>query len=467
VSAGKESRYGLILAAGKGTRFRSDLPKVLHRLCGRPMIEYLLETLSATGVDRIFIVVGPGEDPVRRALRDRDLEFVVQERQLGTGNAVQCAIAALSELEGSLLVLYGDTPFVEPHALQQLIQRREELDADQSMLTIELEDPTGYGRVIRDESGRVVDVVEEKEATPDQKRIREIHAGFNCFKIATLREAIFEIRNDNEAGEYYMTDLPKIFTARGGRVEAVLHKPSLSLLGINDRIQLGEADRTLRIRIREDWIRSGVTMINPDTILIDSTVVIGADTVLYPGAILEGRTTIAPSCTIGPGCHLIDAIVEAGARLDGYCIVRESRIGAGSNIGPFAHLRQNAEVGERCRVGNFVEVKQSSLGDESKAAHLSYLGDARVGRGVNIGAGTITCNYDGQKKHQTEIGDGAFIGSGSQLVAPVRIGSGAYVAAGSTITENVPDGALGLARQRQIVKPGWAADRRQKVQDKK
>ncbi|HUG43260.1 MAG TPA: bifunctional UDP-N-acetylglucosamine diphosphorylase/glucosamine-1-phosphate N-acetyltransferase GlmU [Acidobacteriota bacterium] len=467
MSSGKESRYALILAAGKGTRFRSDLPKVLHRLCGRPMIEYLLETLSATGIDRIFVVVGPGDDPVRQALQGRHLDFVVQERQLGTGHAVQCAVAALSGLEGSLLVLYGDTPFVEPQALERLIQEREELDADQTLLTIELEDPTGYGRIIRDQSGRVVEVIEEKEASPVQKRIREIHAGFNCFKIPALREAVFEIRNENQAGEYYLTDLPKIFAARGGRVEAVLHEPSMSLLGINDRVQLSEADRILRRRIRDAWMSKGVTMINADTILIDSTVEIGADSVLYPGAILEGRTSIASACTIGPGCHLVDAIIEAGARLDGYCIVRDSRIGAGSFVGPFAHLRQNAAVGERCRVGNFVEVKQSSLGDETKAAHLSYLGDARIGSEVNIGAGTITCNYDGLRKHQTQIGDGAFVGSGSQLVAPVRIGRDAYVAAGSTITEDVPDGALGLARQRQIVKPGWAAERRRKCQDEK
>lgn len=453
-------RHALILAAGKGTRFKSEKPKVLHEVCGKPMITYLLDRLPLLGVDRTFVVVGQGADQVRSALQGYDVEYVTQDKQLGTGHAVKVAIPQIAHLTGSLIVLYGDTPLIGTDALTALFEARESGDADEALLTVELEVPTGYGRIIRDTEGRIVDIIEEKEATPEQKRLKEINPGFVCFKITSLVETIEDLRNENNTGEYYLTDMVKVLRRRNRRVETKLVEAADEILGINSRRELVTAERKLRGDIARRWIEEGVTILDPASVILDATVEFEPDCTVYPGVIIEGRSKIGRGSTIYAHSHLRNAVLGQEVVIDHCSVVRESEVKSHSQIGPFAHLRGGSVVGESNRIGNFVELKATTLETNCKASHLSYLGDTHVGRDVNVGAGTITCNYDGYAKHPTVIEEGAFIGSDCQLVAPVRIGKGSVVAAGSTITADVPPGAMGIARCRQNNKENWAEQRR-------
>ncbi len=451
----KTPRSALVLAAGKGTRFRSERAKVLHTLCGNPMVCHVLDSLKGARVERTLLVVGHQSEQVREALGGRGLEFVQQTEQLGTGHAVLTAAPRLGGLEGSLLVLYADTPLIKAATLRRLCQARERNDVDLVLLTSRVEDPSGYGRVVRDDNGEVMAIVEEKDASPSQKRIREMNPGFYCFKVGSLLADLPRLENRNRQGEYYLTDMVKIFRETGRRM-ATVSAAGHETAGINDRLQLAAAERQMRRAINQEWMRKGVTMLDPESVWIDATVRLGADTLLYPGVILEGDCRIGRSCTIRAWSHLENVTLKHGAVIDHCSVLRDSTVGPGAKVGPFAHLRQDTRVGAGARVGNFVEVKKSALGEGVKAAHLTYLGDATIGPKANIGAGTITCNYDGKRKHPTVIEADAFIGSDSQLVAPVTVGKGAYVAAGSTITENVPPKALAISRGRQINKPGWA-----------
>ena len=444
----KSDRYALILAAGQGTRMKSRKPKVLHPLCGKSLIAHVLDKLADLNLARTFVVVG-----------HRAVEFVEQQPQQGTGHALMVSAPQLESLSGSLLVLYGDTPLVSSHMLSQLLETREAAKADQVLLTAEYEEPFGYGRIVREPDGTLAGIVEEKDATPEQRIIREINTGIQCFAIDSLLTVLTQLSKGNAAREYYLTDLVGILRHQGKKVLTLSSSTPEETAGVNTREELAAMESKLRARIASRWMAEGVTLMAPRSVYIDETVLIGPDTVVYPGVVLEGQTRIGPDCTIGAFSHLKDAILEDGVTVDHCSVIRQSRVGRQSCIGPFAHLRQGCAVASQVRIGNFVEVKNSQIGSGSKSAHLAYLGDASIGSEVNIGAGTITCNYDGRKKNRTVVEDGVFIGSDSQLIAPVTIGRGAYVAAGSSITEDVPEEALAISRGRQVNKAGWAKNR--------
>lgn len=456
----KSSRHCLILAAGKSTRFKSDLPKVLHELCGKTVIEHVLDKLSTLCLEQTIVVVGHAASQVRQALTGLPLQFVEQREQLGTGHAVITAAERLKNLQGSLLILYGDAPLIRTSSLERLMERREAEDADLALLTAELEDPFGYGRVLTNAEGQVTAIIEEKEASAEQKRISRVNSGSYCFKISALLQALPYLSNQNRTGEYYLTDLIAILNREGGKVIAVSIESAQEAIGINDRIQLAKAATRLRAETNEHWQKEGVTLLDPATTYIDVTVAIGRDTVIYPGVILEKNCRIGSNCRIGAYCHLVEATIEENTQVDHCSVIRDSTVGAATQVGPFAHIRQGSAISDSARIGNFVEVKNSRVGKGSKAAHLAYLGDAEVGNRVNIGAGVITCNYDGFEKHKTIIEDGAFVGSDCQLLAPVTVRKEAYVAAGSTITDEVPARALAIARCRQTNKADWAAKKK-------
>jgi bifunctional UDP-N-acetylglucosamine pyrophosphorylase/glucosamine-1-phosphate N-acetyltransferase len=442
----------VILAAGQGTRMKSSRPKVLHEILGRPMIAYLLDTLREAGVNDIVVVVGHQAGAVKEALKDYGVRFVVQEPQLGTGHAVQVAMAAVDPGAGTVMVLCGDAPLISGESIAALQKLHAGAGAAVTVQTIELPDGAHYGRVVRDETGRVAAVVQAKDSQdrPDLLAIREINTGAYCFDASFLRAALTTIPKSPVTGEIYLTDLIHIARGQGLGVEAHIDPDWEALLGINSRAELAGATQTVKRRINARHLDQGVTLIDPEATYIESFVSIGKDTVIYPHVYLQGRTVIGEDCLIEASVRIADSILEDGVHIKMGCVITQSRVGAGVDIGPFAHLRPLSDLRQGVHVGNFVEVKKSVLHEGVKAGHLTYLGDADIGAGANVGAGTITCNYDGEKKHLTIIGEGAFIGSNTALVAPVTVGAGAYVGAGSTITEDVPPGKLGIARGRQV-----------------
>jgi bifunctional UDP-N-acetylglucosamine pyrophosphorylase / glucosamine-1-phosphate N-acetyltransferase len=448
----------ILLAAGDSKRMRSARPKVLHRLCGRPLIDYPLRLARALG-GRIVLVVGRGGEEVRAALgADPAITFVEQKERLGTGHAVLQCRDAVEGHTGPLLVLPGDGPLLAEATVRRLVEHHRATGAAATLLTAEVQDPTGYGRVIRDR-GRPVAIVEHRDATPAQRAIREIGTSVYCFDPGRLWSALGRVTPRNDQGEHYLTDAIALLAA-GARVEAVAAGDPDECLGINDRKQLAAIGRVLRGRILDRLMAEGVTVLDPATTYVDDTVEIGPDTVLYPHVILEGATRIGGECVIGAGCHVSDTHLGERVTLKPYCVLTEAVVEDEAQLGPFCHLRPASQVGRGAKIGNFVELKKSRIGRGAKVPHLSYVGDAAVGAGANIGAGTITCNYDGVAKHETVIEEGAFIGTNSSLVAPITIGAGAYVGAGSVITKSVPPGALAVARGRQEMRAGWAARRR-------
>lgn len=452
----------VVLAAGKGTRMKSKLPKVLHKLCGRPMLSYVMEAVAAAGVEKIVVVIGYGADQVAREVEDR-AQVALQAEQLGTAHALMQAGPFLRDFPGQILVLCGDTPLIEAGTLSELVRLHRSAGASATVLTAEMEDPAGYGRVIRDDCGRVAKIVEQKDASPDEARVCEVNTGIYCFEAAGLFDALEQITPANAQGEYYLTDMIERHVREGRVVSAVLLKDSREVTGINDRVQLAGVEKQMRRRVLEDLMRSGVTVLDPDTIFVDKAARVGRDTVLYPFTFIEGNTAIGEDCVIGPDARLVHATVGNGVAIQN-SIVLESCIEDQCSIGPFAYLRPGTTLGRGVKVGDFVEIKKSLIGEGSKVPHLSYIGDAIIGNKVNIGAGTITCNYDGSKKWPTRIGDRAFIGSNTNLVAPVEIGARAVTGAGSTITKDVPEGALAVERAKQKVVPDWA-DRKKDVHD--
>jgi bifunctional UDP-N-acetylglucosamine pyrophosphorylase/glucosamine-1-phosphate N-acetyltransferase len=450
----------VVLAAGQGTRMKSALPKVLHAVAGRPMIERVLETAYAAQPASVTLIVGHRADAVEERLaRWPSLRFALQSPQLGTAHALQQAEQILAGQAGTVVLLSGDVPLLQADTLRQLLDVHRRAGAAATVLTAVVEGPYGYGRIVRSDD-RLVRIVEERDATPAERRIKEINGGIYAFDLPPLFDALRGIASQNAQGEYYLTDLIAIYRRRKLPVETLVVANPLEIRGINSRTELAEVSRLVRQNKNEELMASGVTIIDPATTYIDPEVEIGADTVVHPGVIIEGRTRIGSMCEIQGHVRITECEIGDRVHINNFCLLSGARVAHGASIGPFAHLRPESDVGDGARIGNFVELKKTSIGAGSKVNHLSYLGDAKVGANVNVGAGTITCNYDGHEKRQTVIGDGAFIGSDSQLIAPVTVGAGAYVGAGSSITTDVPPGALGIARGRQVNVEGWAARRK-------
>ena len=445
----------VILAAGKGTRMKSADPKVLHRAGGLPLIEHVLRTADSLHPATTIVVVGHLAARVEAALAERlGLRFALQQPQLGTGHALLQAEPHLAGATGTVVLLSGDVPLLRPQTLRSLVETHRARNAAATVLTARVSGPHEYGRIVR-EGGRITAIVEHKDATPEQRGIDEINSGVYAFELEPLFAALKSVGSANAQGEYYLPDLVGIYRAQGRTVETVLVEDSREILGVNSRRELADVTAILKATRNEELMAAGVSLVDPASAWIGPDVTIGADTVIHPNVYLEGRTRIGSGCEIHAGVRIVDSTIDDGVVINNYCVITESHVASGARIGPFAHIRPQSEVGEGAHVGNFTELKKTTLGKGSKANHLSYLGDATIGERVNIGAGTITCNYDGTHKHPTVIEDGAFIGSDSQLVAPVRVGKGAYVAAGSSIVGDVPPGALGIARGKQTNKPGW------------
>jgi len=446
----------VILAAGESKRMRSSRPKALHLLGGRRLIDYPVRVARALGA-RVVLVVGRGAEDVRAAVGEApDLAYVEQKERLGTAHALLQARGACGDGAGAVLVLPGDQPLMSEVLLRALVDHHRSTSAAATLLTAEVQDPSGYGRVIR-EGGRPVAIIEHRDATAAQRAIREIGTSTYCFDARSLWPALDRVRPQNDQGEYYLTDVVSILAASGARVEALAAPDPEECMGINDRKQLAEAAAALRRRTLERLMVEGVTILDPAATYVDDTVEVGADTVIYPGAVLEGATAIGAECVVGPGCHVSGSRIGDRVTLRPYCVLSDAVVEADAQLGPFCHLRPQSHVGAGAKIGNFVELKKSRIGRGAKVPHLSYVGDATVGDKANIGAGAITCNYDGADKHETVIGAGAFVGTNSSLVAPVTIGAGAYVGAGSVITKSVPPGALAVARARQEMREGWVA----------
>jgi bifunctional UDP-N-acetylglucosamine pyrophosphorylase/glucosamine-1-phosphate N-acetyltransferase len=457
----KTGLSAIVLAAGKGTRMKSDLPKVLHPLCGRRLVDYPIAACFEAGAEQV-VVVTSGQPEVTRALEERygkeRLSVVVQDPPRGTGDAARVALEAVRHEH--TLIVYGDTPLLRAADLGGLLEAVQKQRHELAILTALLDAPFGYGRVLRDAAGEVLEVREQRDLASDAERaVREVNAGMYCGSTARLRAAVAELSPNNAQGEYYLTDVVATF-AKASRVAAVVGSAD-ALVGVNDRVDLGRAEELLLARNRDQHRKAGVT-IHGDA-RIDSDVEIAADAEIGPGVCLRGKTRIGARTRVDTGCVLTDAIIDEAAEIKPYCVITQSRVGSGAQLGPFAHLRPESEIEADAHIGNFVETKKTRVRRGAKANHLAYLGDTDVGERANVGAGTIVCNYDGFLKHRTVIGEGAFIGSDSQLVAPVVIGKNANVAAGSTITQDIPDDALAIGRARQENKLGYAAKLRERL----
>lgn len=442
----------IVLAAGKGTRMKSQLAKVLHPIMGRPMLAYSFDTLMALGLKKIITVVGYQAEAVKAAFSTYPVTFVTQEPQLGTGHAVQVACQALDRGSETALVVCGDVPLLPGDHLAALYRQHRQSGAAATVLTVELAEPGGYGRIVKDRRGKILKIVEARDATPEELSIREINTGIYCFQLPFLTAALQNLQPDNDQQELYLTDVIAQAQAQNLHVTSLKAPEAINFQGINTRVELAAVSRLVRQQINERHMLAGVTLIAPESTYIEAAVEIGADTVIYPNCYLLGRTTIGPGCCLEPNVKIADSILGAGVTIKMCTVITECRIADRVQIGPFAHLRPQSDIREQARIGNFVEVKKSVVHPGVKAGHLTYLGDAEIGPEVNVGAGTITCNYDGRRKHPTIIEAGAFIGSNTALVAPVTVGAGAYVGAGSTITEDVPPGKLAIARGRQVIK---------------
>ncbi len=458
-----------ILGAGLGTRLKSKLAKVLHSVAGRTLIEHAVRTAREVSEGNIIVIVGHQAEAVTGALKglpQQGLYFVRQEQQLGTGHALQCARRELETAGQHLLVYCGDTPLITAQTLRRFIDSHLGSGAAASVMTAEMEDPTGYGRILRGPDGGVASIVEQKSASPDERRIREINTAIYCFETRHLLAELDRIPRDGISGEYYLTDVIGLLTHGGKKVHPCRMDDASEVIGINNRAELAEVDALLRGRKARALMLAGVTILRPETVMIDMDVEVGPDTVIEPGVTLAGKTRVGENCRIGSFSVITESELADDVTVKQFCVIAEARIANGASVGPFSHFRPGNEIGPGAKIGNFVEVKKTRIGRGSKAQHLTYLGDTVVGENVNVGAGTITCNYDGEKKHTTVIEDNVFIGSGTQMVAPVRVGKNAYVAAGSTITEEVPPDSLGIARSRQTNKLGWVTERKSKASKK-
>ncbi|WP_251554312.1 bifunctional UDP-N-acetylglucosamine diphosphorylase/glucosamine-1-phosphate N-acetyltransferase GlmU [Neobacillus muris] len=448
------NRYAVILAAGQGTRMKSKLYKVLHPVCGKPMVQHVVDQVQKLDIKEIVTIIGHGAEKVQAQLGERS-HYALQEEQLGTAHAVMQAASLLEGKEGITIVVCGDTPLIKAETMEALFKHHEETKAKATILTASIGNPAGYGRVVRSEAGLVEKIVEHKDASDEERKINEINTGTYCFDNSALFEALKNVSNENVQGEYYLPDVVEILKNQGEIVTAYQTDDLDETLGVNDRVALAEAERIMRLRINEIHMRNGVTITDPANTYIEEGVEIGQDTVIYPGTMIKGNTVIGEDCKIGPNSEIVSCRIgdETTVRQSA---AHQSAIGSRVNIGPFAHIRPDSTIHDDVKIGNFVEIKKAVFGQGSKASHLSYIGDAEVGNNVNIGCGSITVNYDGKNKYLTKIEDDVFIGCNSNLVAPVTVGKGAYVAAGSTITKDVPGNALSIARAHQVNKENYA-----------
>ena len=451
----------IILAAGQGTRMKSTLPKVLHPLAGRPLLQHVVSTARALEPVAVHVVIGHGAEAVRTALADHSLNWVIQEQQLGTGHAVLQALPAVAG-DSTVLVLYGDVPLIRPETLSALVAMAGDGPA---LLTARLADPTGYGRILRDDSGSVRGVVEEKDASVAERAICEVNTGVLAAPADELRAYLPRVGNDNRQGEYYLPDILSLAVADGRRIASLEAVSELDILGVNDRVQLNQVEREFQRRQAEQLMREGVSLADAGRLDIRGKLTCGSDVRIDVNVVFEGEVTLGDGVTVEPNCVLRDVEVGAGATIHAMSHLQETRVGPGCDVGPFARLRPGTVMSEGARIGNFVETKKALIGRGSKVNHLTYIGDCEMGAGVNIGAGTIVCNYDGVNKHRTEIGDGVFVGSNSTLVAPLQIADGGFVAAGSTITRGVGAEELAVSRARQRNIEGWQRPGKRQSED--
>lgn len=446
-------RYVVVLAAGKGTRMKSKLYKVLHKVAGRAMVDHVVTQTESLQPEEIITIVGHGAEQVQALLGDRT-HYAIQEEQLGTGHAVLQAAPILEGKEGSTLVICGDTPLLTAETLEGLFTLHEESGAKATILSAMMEDPTGYGRIIRDREGNVQKIVEQKDATPEEQAVKEINTGTYCFDNALLFEALKQVGNDNAQGEYYLPDVIGILQQAGEKVAAHIMEDATESLGVNDRVALSVASRAMFERNAKKHMINGVTLIDPSQTYIENDVKIGSDTIIEPGVMLKGNTVIGEECFIGAHSEIVDSMIGDNVTIRASRL-EEAEVGNHSDVGPYGRLRPKAKLEEHVHIGNFVEVKNATLSDGTKAGHLAYIGDATVGKDVNVGCGAIFVNYDGVNKHHTNVGDHVFIGSNSNLVAPVNVEDDAFIAAGSTITKDVPSDAMAIARSRQTNKENY------------
>ena len=453
----------IILAAGKSRRMKTGKSKVLHALLGKPMIFYGLELAEKLEPAKTIVVIGPNSKDIRDSLTQKKISFAVQKKPLGTADAVAAALPLLRGLKGDALIYYADNPLFSLSTMKALVRLRQRDKAPLALLSAEFsENPPAFGRILRDKQGKVLAIIEEADCTEEQKKIKELNAGAYCLSIDFLKKALQEIKPDNRQKEYYLTDLVKIAAKKRLPVVASVTHDWKEALGINSRAELSKAAAILKDRINQSWMAKGVTIEDPERTLIESEVKVGQDTIIESEARLLGKTRIGKNCWVQAGARIVDSVIEDNVEVRQGSVIEQSKVGSGTSIGPMAHLRPESVVGKNVRIGNFVELKKTVINDRSMAAHLTYLGDAVIGKAVNIGCGVITCNYDGFRKNQTVIEDNAFIGSDTQLVAPVRVGKGAYIGSGSTITEDVPPGSLAIARATQVIKEKWLQNRKKK-----
>lgn len=445
-------KYAIILAAGEGKRMKSSTPKVLHKVCGKEMVNHVIDTMRKSGIDEVNVVIGKGAEKVKAGTESRNVSYSFQDKQLGTGHAIMCAKEFLKDKEGVVAVFAGDAPLIKGSTVKNLMELHHAEGNKATILTSLVDDPTGYGRIIRN-NGSVEKIVEHKDCNEEELKVNEINSAIYTFDIKSLLECLDELKNDNAQGEYYLTDVIGILKNKNEKVGAMIVDFE-ETLGVNSKVQLAQVESILKNRINKEHMVNGVTIIDPNSTYIGAEVIIEQDVIIYPNNILEGATVIKTGAVIYQNCRIKDSVIEKEATIES-SVILDSKVGEKTTVGPFAYIRPESTIGNHVKIGDFVEIKKSSIGDNTKVSHLTYIGDAEVGTGCNFGCGTVVVNYDGKKKNKTIIGNNAFIGCNTNLVSPVEIKDNAYTAAGSTITKEVPEGSLSIARAKQVNIEGW------------